>query len=155
MEQAMTYLRLSVVSPPLENEAKQRLTAYLRSMGLQDGLELEQLIEECLHQTRLKVSNQAGEEFCRRAIEAAKRRYEQWLIQAVQLKKTPPPQGLARVQTSLQANLTRLGGKLRFGEPLSPEQIETLRSGCPQATPQETPLDMPVQKLKFFSLLPR
>ncbi len=148
----MTGPRLSVVThpEPVDNEARQRVTAYLRSLGLQDGPELQQLIEECLHQARLKVAKRAGEEFSRRAIEAAKRRYEQWLTQAVQFKKPLPPQGLARVQTSLQANLARLGGGLRFGEPLSPEQIETLRSGCPQATPRETPLAMPVQKLKFF-----
>ncbi len=133
-------------------EARARVSAFLRILGVRDPAELAALAERCVQHARKRVGDAAGDELNRRALEEARRQHDRWLERNLRLASHPSAQELGRGRTAkLLGGPTLQLPDLRLDVDLTPEQQAVTRSVFPNPTPPEAPLPMPKQALTFVA----
>jgi len=134
-------------------EALERVSTYLRQLGLQDDQNLRMLAEGCVQRARLRVRENAGEELNRRALEEARRHHDRWLRRALSLSDQPTQQELGRARAALLLSGIAIDTDTwHHANHLAVAEQLNLRAAFPQAIPSESPLSMPEQAIEFVSL---
>lgn len=130
---------------------KERVIAYLQSLGLSRQDLVEGLAEDCLNRARRRVGRGAVEELLKRAIEEAQRRFDHALARAMRLSPSKDPHPVAAARAALLLTGCPLAADALFENPELPSETgEMLRDILPHSTPPEAPVSMAEQPLRFW-----
>jgi len=131
---------------------QERVSAYLRKLGLTDEGLIARLAAECLESARRRVAPGCESELLRRALEQAQRRFNQVLAKTLGLTGTPDDErslAAARAAILLRAQPSPTDG-LFNGRHDVQEWVGQIRQTLPVSTPPESPLDMHEHPLRFW-----
>ncbi|MBP1148249.1 MULTISPECIES: hypothetical protein [Methylocaldum] len=130
---------------------KERVVAYLQSLGLSRQDLIENLADDCLNRARRRVGRGAGDELLKRAIEEAQRRFDHALARAMRLSPSKDPHPIAAARAALLLTGCPSASDALFGNPDPPSETgEMLREILPRPTPPEDSVPMAEQPLRFW-----
>jgi hypothetical protein len=130
---------------------KERVVAYLQSLGLSRQDLIEDLADDCLNRARRRVGRGAGDELLKRAIEEAQRRFDHALARAMRLSPSKDPHPIAAARAAMLLSNGPSAGDTLFGNPEPPSETgEMLKEILPRPTPPEDPVPMAEQPLRFW-----
>jgi hypothetical protein len=138
-------------SEPCSASVKAQVMDYWRGLGLSDPALIESLAGDCLNRARRRVGRGSEEEFLRRALEEAQRRFDHALGRALRLPPSRDAQPVAAARAAFLLNKERFGGDslFRMDDP-APDLGARLQEALPRATPPEAPLSMSETPLRFW-----
>ena len=130
-----------------------RVSAYLRKLGLGDEALIRRLAAECLQSARRRVAPGSESELLRRSLEEAQRRFNQALGSRLGItgSTTDDERSLAaaRAATLLRTRPSPTDA-LFDGKADGCEWLDEIKQTLPVSTPPESPLDMHECSLRFW-----
>jgi len=127
-----------------------RVAQYWRAQGLRDDMLIASLSDDCLKQARRLVGRVSAEQWLRRSLEEAQRRFDHALATAMGLPPSNDPHPLAAARAALLLT-PGFSADCLFAHDEATRRLKDRLEGClPRNTPPESPLDMTPAPLSFW-----